>query len=175
MEALYRKYRPSTFEDVSGQEHVKTVLLNQIAAGQTAHAYLLTGPRGVGKTTVARLIAKAVNCLKSKNGEPCNACEACLDIQSGASLDVQEIDAASQTKVEETRENIIESHHRRSNLPNNGYRELSRILFAIQITDNPRNIILIFTIREEFTGFDIEVPFGEILEMCRHLLLRTLT
>lgn len=109
MEALYRKYRPSTFGDVSGQEHVKTVLLNQIASGQTAHAYLLTGPRGVGKTTVARLIAKAVNCLQSKNGEPCNACEACLDIQSGASLDVQEIDAASQTKVEETRENIIES------------------------------------------------------------------
>lgn len=109
MEALYRKYRPSTFGDVSGQEHVKTVLLNQIAAGQPAHAYLLTGPRGVGKTTVARLIAKAVNCLKPKNGEPCNACEACLDIQSGASLDVQEIDAASQTKVEETRENIIES------------------------------------------------------------------
>lgn len=109
MEALYRKYRPSTFGDVSGQEHVKTVLLNQIAAEQPAHAYLLTGPRGVGKTTVARLIAKAVNCLKPKNGEPCNACEACLDIQSGASLDVQEIDAASQTKVEETRENIIES------------------------------------------------------------------
>ncbi len=109
MESLYRKYRPSTFSDLSGQEHVKTTLRNQITSGSVAHAYLLTGPRGVGKTTVARLIAKAVNCKAIVDGEPCNACSACLEIISGSALDVFEIDAASQTKVEETRENIIES------------------------------------------------------------------
>lgn len=108
-EALYRKYRPSTFADVTGQEHVKTTIQNQIASGSLAHAYLLTGPRGVGKTTVARLMAKAVNCLAQKGGEPCNACDACRDVMGGSSLDVFEIDAASQTKVEETRENIVES------------------------------------------------------------------
>jgi len=109
MESLYRKYRPSTFSDLSGQEHVKTTLRNQISSGSVAHAYLLTGPRGVGKTTVARLIAKAVNCEAVVDGEPCNACSACSEIISGSALDVFEIDAASQTKVEETRENIIES------------------------------------------------------------------
>ena len=110
-ESLYRKYRPSTFSDLSGQEHVRTTLLSQIASGSVAHAYLLTGPRGVGKTTVARLIAKAVNCegVEGIKGEPCNACQACAEILSGSALDVFEIDAASQTKVEETRENIIES------------------------------------------------------------------
>jgi len=108
-EALYRKYRPSSFRDVTGQEHVKSSLLNQVASGTVAHAYLFTGPRGIGKTTVARLLAKAVNCLNQKGGEPCNACEACIDIMGGSSLDVAEIDAASQTGVENVRENIIES------------------------------------------------------------------
>ncbi|OGL95945.1 DNA polymerase III, subunit gamma and tau [Candidatus Uhrbacteria bacterium RIFOXYB12_FULL_58_10] len=109
MEALYRKYRPSTFADVVGQEHVKTTLQNQILSGSVAHAYLFTGPRGIGKTTVARLVAKAVNCLALNGGEPCNACDACKDVMSGSSLDVAEIDAASQTGVENVRENIIES------------------------------------------------------------------
>ncbi len=109
MEALYRKYRPSTFADVVGQEHVKTTLQSQLASGSVSHAYLFTGPRGIGKTTVARLLAKAVNCLELKKGEPCNACDACKDVMGGASLDVAEIDAASQTGVENVRENIIES------------------------------------------------------------------
>ncbi len=114
MESLYRKYRPSTFADLTGQDHVRTTLQNQISSGSVAHAYLLTGPRGVGKTTVARLIAKAVNCegvkgVEGTKGEPCNACSSCLEIISGSALDVFEIDAASQTKVEETRENIVES------------------------------------------------------------------
>lgn len=109
MEALYRKHRPSTFADVTGQEHVKTTLRNQLGAGTVAHAYLFTGPRGVGKTTLARLLAKSVNCLDLKDGEPCNACEPCLDIQAGTALDVQEIDAASHTDVDNVRENIIKS------------------------------------------------------------------
>lgn len=110
-EALYRKYRPTTFGDVVGQEHVKTSLLNQLASGTVAHAYLFTGPRGIGKTTVARLLAKAINCpnAPAAGGEPCNACDACKDVMGGASLDVAEIDAASQTGVDNVRENIIES------------------------------------------------------------------
>lgn len=109
MEALYRKHRPASFADVTGQEHVKTTLRNQLGAGTVAHAYLFTGPRGVGKTTLARLLAKAVNCLSLAEGEPCNACEACVTIQAGTALDVQEIDAASHTDVDNVRENIIKS------------------------------------------------------------------
>jgi len=116
MSTIYRKYRPSTFADVIGQEHVKTTIQNQIMSDNVAHAYLFTGPRGVGKTTIARLIAKAVNCVskveekeKGASFEPCNKCAACQDVLSGASLDVYEIDAASHTDVENVRENIIKS------------------------------------------------------------------
>lgn len=108
-QAIYRKYRPSTFADVSGQGHVKKTIQNQVASDKVAHAYLFTGPRGVGKTTIARLIAKTVNCLEPKESEPCNACEACKEVMSGSSLDVFEIDAASHTDVENVRENIIKS------------------------------------------------------------------
>ncbi|KKW34533.1 MAG: polymerase III, subunit gamma and tau protein [Candidatus Uhrbacteria bacterium GW2011_GWC2_53_7] len=110
METLYRKHRPQTFADLIGQEHVRTTLQNQLKGGCLGHAYLFTGPRGVGKTTTARLLAKAVNCLNRKGGsEPCNACEACLEILGGRSLDVVEMDAASHTGVENVRENIIEN------------------------------------------------------------------
>src|SRR3989338_3744490 len=104
---IYRKYRPDSFADVVGQEHVKTTLMNQLTAGSVAHAYLFTGPRGIGKTTVARLLAKAVNCEDLKKGEPFHACPSCKEIAGGAAMYVVEIDAATHTKVEETRENII--------------------------------------------------------------------
>jgi DNA polymerase-3 subunit gamma/tau len=108
-QTLYRKYRPQTFSDLASQEHVKQTLQNQLKNGRVAHAYLFTGPRGVGKTTTARLIAKAVNCEKPKGKvEPCNTCAACQEITAGASLDVYEIDAASNTGVDNVRENIIE-------------------------------------------------------------------
>jgi DNA polymerase-3 subunit gamma/tau len=108
-QALYRKYRPSTFKDVTSQEHVIKTIQNQIISGKVAHAYLFMGPRGIGKTTIARLVAKALNCEKRKSYEPCNACDACKEITGGASLDVYEIDAASHTDVENVRENIIKS------------------------------------------------------------------
>lgn len=110
-EALYRKYRPSTFADVAEQQHVVRTVSNQLAAGKVAHAYLFAGPRGVGKTTIARLLAKALNCEQRAPGsaEPCNRCSICIDANGGRFLDTVEIDAASQTKVEETRENIIEN------------------------------------------------------------------
>ncbi len=102
--ALYRRYRPQTFSAIVGQEHVTRTLRNAIASGQVSHAYLLSGSRGIGKTTIARLIAKAVNCTKAKDGEPCDACENCLAIRDGRFLDLIEIDAASNRGIDEMRD-----------------------------------------------------------------------
>ena len=108
-QTLYRKYRPAGFADLSGQNHIKVTLQNEIAAGKIAHAYLFTGPRGTGKTTTARIFAKAINCENSVSleGEPCNKCEACISIAEGRALDVIEMDAASQRGIDNVRENII--------------------------------------------------------------------
>ena len=109
MSSLYRKYRPQQFRDVVGQDHVIQTVTNALSSGTSAHAYLLTGPRGVGKTTIARLLAKAVNCLTLGAGaEPCNNCLACAAINQNNALDVLEIDAASHTGVDHVREQIIE-------------------------------------------------------------------
>jgi DNA polymerase-3 subunit gamma/tau len=102
--ALYRRYRPQTFAAIVGQEHVTRTLKNAIGAGQVAHAYLLAGSRGIGKTTIARLIAKAVNCTKAKDGEPCDRCENCTAIRDGTFLDLIEIDAASNRGIDEMRD-----------------------------------------------------------------------
>ena len=111
MTTLYRKYRPQLFSSVVGQEHVVTTLQNEIGLNQLAQAYLLAGPRGTGKTSLARLLAKAVNCAQRPTGspEPCNECASCRGIAEQKSLDVMEIDAASQTGVDNVRENIIEA------------------------------------------------------------------
>lgn len=103
-ETLYRKYRPRTFSQVVGQEHVVKTLQGALATGRVGHAFLFTGPRGTGKTTLARIFAKALNCKKIKNGEPCNECDSCLGANQGNLLDMIEIDAASQTGVENIRE-----------------------------------------------------------------------
>ncbi len=102
---LYRKYRPTTFADLVGQEHIKSILLSEVRGGHIAHAYLFSGPRGCGKTTTARLLAKALNCHKrSESGEPCNACVACQEITAGRNQDVIEIDAASNRRIDEMRQ-----------------------------------------------------------------------
>ncbi len=102
-----RKYRPQTFHSVVGQRHITTTLKNAIERGQLAHAYLFCGPRGVGKTTCARIFAKAINCLNPQGGEACNECESCRSFNEGRSLNVHELDAASNNSVEDIR-NLIE-------------------------------------------------------------------
>lgn len=102
--AFYRKYRPSTFTDVVGQQHITTTLENAVKTGKTSHAYLFTGSRGTGKTSCAKILAKAVNCLDAHNGNPCNECEICKGIDSGAILDIIEIDAASNNGVDNIRD-----------------------------------------------------------------------
>ncbi|HPN36983.1 MAG TPA: DNA polymerase III subunit gamma/tau [Melioribacteraceae bacterium] len=98
-----RKWRPQTFSEVVGQEHISTTLTNALANGRIAHAYMFTGPRGIGKTTTARILAKRLNCLNPKDGEPCNECEMCKDFMDNTILDVFEIDGASNRRIEEIR------------------------------------------------------------------------
>ncbi|MDF2505016.1 DNA polymerase III subunit gamma/tau [Clostridium sp.] len=105
--ALYREWRPKTFKEVVGQNHVTITLRNQVKDSRIAHAYLLCGTRGTGKTSTAKILSKAVNCLNPQDGEPCNECEMCKKINSGLAIDVTELDAASHNGVEDIR-NIIE-------------------------------------------------------------------
>lgn len=110
-EALYRKYRPSTFEDVVGQEHIERTLKNALEQEKVSHAYLFCGPRGTGKTTMARILAKALLCEKAPTIDPDGTCEECLAIAAGTHPDVYELDAASRTGVENVREEIINRVH----------------------------------------------------------------
>ena len=117
--AFYQKYRPKNFSDLIGEDHIRATLIEAVKSGFLSHAYLLCGPRGTGKTSTARLLAKAFNCEtiladkkagKEISGEPCNKCQSCLDINSGRAVDVIEIDAASHTKVDEIREVIEQAN-----------------------------------------------------------------
>ena len=102
-QALYRKWRPRTFDDVVGQRHITETLKRQVQSGRLSHAYLFTGTRGTGKTTCAKILARAVNCQSPQDGNPCNQCPACLGIENGSILDVLELDAASNNRVDDIR------------------------------------------------------------------------
>ena len=103
-QALYRKYRPQTFDDVVGQMAISQTLKTQLQSGKLSHAYLFTGSRGTGKTSTAKILAKAVNCENPQDGNPCNCCKSCQAIDSGACMDVLEIDAASNNGVDNVRD-----------------------------------------------------------------------
>ena len=108
---LYRKWRPQTFADVVGQEHITSTLAHEVESGKVSHAYLFTGSRGTGKTTCAKILAKACNCLNPVNGNPCNECEVCRGLDDGTILDVIEIDAASNNGVDNIRDLREESNY----------------------------------------------------------------
>lgn len=109
--SLYRKWRPQTFAEVVGQPHVTNTLANALSSGRLVHAYLFCGPRGTGKTSTARILAKAINCVDGPTAVPCNTCEACTSISQGTALDVIEIDAASNRKIDEIRELLEKIHY----------------------------------------------------------------
>ena len=154
-EAIYRRFRPATFDKVLGQEHIVRVLRRQIAADEALHAYLFSGTRGTGKTTMARLLAKGVNCL-SDGERPCGVCDNCLSIQSGTFVDVVELDAASNNGVADVREItgsviypptvgrkrvfIIDEAHMLSNAANNA--------FLKTLEEPPENTIFILATTE---------------------------
>ena len=109
-QALYRKWRPKTFDDVVGQQNITATLASEVESGNISHAYLFTGTRGTGKTSCAKILAKAVNCLHPQNGNPCNVCEICTGIESGAVMDIAELDAASNNGVDDIRAMIDETN-----------------------------------------------------------------
>lgn len=114
-QVLYRKWRPQTFDDVSGQEHITTTLQNEVSSGRLNHAYLFTGSRGTGKTTCAKILAKAANCLNPQNGNPCGECKICKGIDNGSVLDVVEMDAASNRGIADVRSIIDEVQFKPAN------------------------------------------------------------
>ncbi len=105
-QSLYRRYRSQTFAEIKGQPHVTQALQAAVAEGRHGHAYLFSGPRGTGKTSTARVLAKALNCENLSDGEPCGTCKSCVDIEHGRSFDLHELDAASNNKVDDIRDLI---------------------------------------------------------------------
>lgn len=136
--ALYRKYRPRTFSEVVGQEHITETLKHQVATGNISHAYLFTGSRGTGKTSTAKIFAKAVNCASNVNGEPCYECEVCKTLDNSNNVDVLEIDAASNNRVDEIRD----IREKVKFLPVNGKYKVYIIDEVHMLTDQAFNALL---------------------------------
>ena len=135
---LARKWRPKTFDDLIGQDYITQTLKNAISTGKIAHAFIFSGPRGVGKTSTARIVAKAVNCVHGPTSEPCSECSFCTEISEGKSLDVMEIDAASHTGVNDIRE-IIENI---KYLPTSGKNKIYIIDEAHMLSQSAFNALL---------------------------------
>ena len=155
---LARKYRPQNFQEVYAQEHITTILSNAISMDRIAHAYLFSGPRGVGKTSLARILAKSLNCEVGMTPNPCNECANCIQINQGTSYDVTEIDGASNTGVDDVRELQKELMFANSNsrykiyiidevhmLSKNAFNALLKTL-----EEPPANVVFIFATTEPF-------------------------
>lgn len=142
-QVFYRKWRPQTLAEVAGQEHVTQTLLNTLESGRIAHAYLFCGPRGTGKTSTGRILAKAVNCLPSGRGEPCNACDICQAVTQGRALDIIEIDAASNRGIDEIRE-----LRERVNFAPNRARYKVYIIDEVHMLTEPASNALLKTLEE---------------------------
>lgn len=136
--AIYRKYRPTTFDKLIGQEHIVRTLTNQIKNDKVGHAYLFTGTRGTGKTSAARIFARAINCLRPKDGNPCNECEACRELIKPNNMDIIEIDGASNNRVDEIRE----LRERVGYLPSVGKYKVYIIDEVHMLTDSAYNALL---------------------------------
>jgi len=179
-QSLYRRFRPQRFGEVRGQDHLITALRNAARDGRVAHAYLFSGPRGTGKTSTARILGKALNCTAPEDGEPCNRCDSCVQVQQGTSLDVIELDAASNSGVDAMRDlvsraalatpgrwkvYIVDEVHMLSSAASNALLKTleeppGHVVFVLATTD-PQKVLM--TIRSRTQHFEFRLLGGEIL------------